>query len=74
MTDSYRDFWEQLHAYLTTAQHRERQLVEACQLALDFHGADTPAFVTKYGAGMGTREMCDRIRKAMNESQPWEEK
>lgn len=41
------------------------ELVAAVQLAIDFHGADTTAFVEKYGHGVGTREMCDRLRAAL---------
>lgn len=41
------------------------ELLEALQLVLDFHAEDTVAFVAKYGTGIGTRELCDRVRAAM---------
>lgn len=37
----------------------------ACKLAVDFHSADTQAFVAQYGAGMGTKQLCDRLRAAI---------
>lgn len=41
------------------------ELLEALQLVLDFHSEDTVAFVAKYGTGIGTRVLCDRVRAAM---------
>lgn len=41
------------------------EMLEALQLVLDFHAEDTVAFVAKYGTGIGTRELCDRVRAAM---------
>jgi hypothetical protein len=47
-------------------------LLDVCELTLAFHAADTEAFVARYGAGMTTRELCDRIRTAIAraETQP----
>jgi len=36
------------------------------RLVLDFFSADTPAFVGKYGAGMSTRDVADRIREVLS--------
>lgn len=47
-------------------QEREiERLREACQLALDFHGADTEIFVARYGHGITTRQLCARLRAAL---------
>lgn len=42
-----------------------QDLRQLLQLVLDFHSADTEAFVAKHGHGMTTRELCDRIRAAL---------
>jgi hypothetical protein len=44
------------------------RLRAACELALDFHGADTQAFVARHGHGMTTRDLCDRLREALGRS------
>lgn len=45
---------------------RTPELLALCDLTLAFHGADTEAFVARYGGGMTTRELCDRIRAVLS--------
>lgn len=42
-----------------------RQLEGMLQLVLDFHSTDAVRFVAQYGHGVGTKELCDRVRAAM---------
>jgi hypothetical protein len=51
-----------------SADARIESLTDALHLALDFFGADTEVFVAKYGAGMTTRGLCDRLRAALAEA------
>jgi hypothetical protein len=41
------------------------ELLAVSELTLAFHSADTEAFVARYGGGMTTRQLCDRIRAAI---------
>jgi hypothetical protein len=41
------------------------ELIALCELVLAFHAADTEAFVARYGPGMTTRQLCDRIRAVL---------
>lgn len=50
---------------IVVAWNAHDPMVEALELVLAFHSPDTQAFVERYGTGLGTREMCDRIRAAL---------
>jgi hypothetical protein len=53
------------HAELVQLRGEVERLRMALELALDFHAADTEAFVAKHGLGMTTRQLCDRLRAAL---------
>lgn len=43
------------------------KLEAACQMALDWHQADTEQFVAKYGHGIGSRDLCECLRRAFDQ-------
>lgn len=54
--------WSEMEKY---AEAERIEMLTALRLTLDFYSADTRAFVLKHGAGMTTRNLCDRIRAAI---------
>lgn len=48
-----------------TKDQRIMKLEEACQSILDFYNMDTVEFVDKYGTGVNTRTLCDKIREVL---------
>lgn len=51
------------HAKAPTEHYvADAAMLATLKLVLDFHSVATISFVEKYGYGMGTRAMCDRIR------------
>ena len=49
---------------------RSMNIVEALELAIDWHNPDTRAFVARYGHGMSGREMVALLREAYREANP----
>jgi hypothetical protein len=48
-----------------TLRARNALLEQVAALVLDFHSADTEAFVARHGYGMTTKQLCNRLRAAL---------
>lgn len=64
LEDGDPDVVELIATYRAVLAERDRYR-EALELVIDFHGAATEQFVARYGHGMTTRDLCDRIRAAL---------
>jgi hypothetical protein len=60
------DFEEKQHEF-ENEQEKVVCLDDLLVLVLEFYGMDTQKFVEKYGHGMTTKEVCDRIRAGRRE-------